>query len=134
MKKEKSCGCIVLKDDKVLLVGGRDDKGIMYWSFPKGHQEKGETDFETARRETKEEVGIDARIVDESPIATWYLVHNGTVRKDVLLFIAEPINTEIKRQEDEVEYAEWVQINEAGKRFDNYYGDVWAELLGRLNK
>lgn len=30
-----------------------------YWSFPKGRKNKGETDLETARREIREETGID---------------------------------------------------------------------------
>ncbi len=30
-----------------------------YWSFPKGRQNKGESDIETARREIREETGID---------------------------------------------------------------------------
>ena len=30
-----------------------------YWSFPKGRRNKGESDLETARREIREETGID---------------------------------------------------------------------------
>ena len=130
--KEKSCGCIILKDDNVLLIGARDGNGKLFWSFPKGHQEDGETNFETAIRETKEEVGLDVKIVDNEPIKTSYLVHNGTVHKDVLLFIAEPLNNEIKIQETEVEKAEWVKIDEASKYFDNYYSGAWEELLNRV--
>jgi len=131
--KEKSCRCIILKDDNVLLIGARDGGGKLFWSFPKGHQEDGETDFETAIRETKEEVGLDVKIIDDEPIKTSYLVHGGTVHKDVLLFIAEPLNSEIKIQETEVEKAEWVKIDEAGKYFDDYYSDAWGELLKRLD-
>ena len=39
MKKEKSCGCIVMHKDKVLLV--KHNKG--HWDFPKVHVEEGET-------------------------------------------------------------------------------------------
>ena len=133
MDKEKSCGCIVLKNDKVLLIGAKDDDGKLFWSFPKGHQDDGETDAETAVRETKEEVGLDVEIIDEKPIRTGHLVHGGTVYKEILLFMAEPLNDEIKMQEDEVEKAEWVRIDEAGKYFDDYYSDAWGELLNRLN-
>lgn len=38
-----------------------------HWGFPKGHQDDGETDVETARREFAEEVGIETcQIVDET--------------------------------------------------------------------
>ena len=58
MKKEKSCGCIVFNDGKVLLV--RHNKG--HWDFPKGHVEPGETEEQTAKREVKEETNIDVEI------------------------------------------------------------------------
>lgn len=132
MKKEKSCGCIVLRDGKVLLIGARDNDGKLFWSFPKGHQDEGEADIETALRETKEEVGLEVKILDENPIKTWHLVHGGTVHKDILLFISEVLSGEVKIQETEVERAEWVDIDEAGKYFDGYYSDAWKELLNRI--
>lgn len=130
MNREKSCGCIVLKDNKVLLIGARNDEGKLFWSFPKGHQEDGETDAETAIRETKEETNLDVKIVDDKPIRTGHLVHGGTVYKEILLFVAEPLNDEVKIQEDEVEKIQWVQIDEAGKYFDGYYGDAWGKVVG----
>ncbi|MBQ1298336.1 hypothetical protein IIY24_00655 [Candidatus Saccharibacteria bacterium] len=43
--KEKSCGCIILKDKKVLLIGAKDDNDKLFWSFPKEHQEDDKTDM-----------------------------------------------------------------------------------------
>ena len=74
---------------------------------------------------------VNVEIIDEAPIKTWHLVHGGTVRKEVLLFVAKPLNDEIKRQDDEVERVEWVKISEACKYFDNYYSGVWEEFLSR---
>lgn len=130
--KEKSCGCIILKDNTVLLIGAKDDAGKLFWSFPKGYQENGETDIETAIRETKEETNLDVKIIDDESITTGHLIHGGTAYKEILLFIAKPLNGEIKIQEDEVEKAKWVKINEASKYFDGYYSDVWKKLLDRL--
>ena len=132
MNRERSCGCIILKNDKVLLIGARDDDGELFWAFPKGHQDEGETDIETAIRETKEEVGLDVEIIDKEPIKTGHLVHGGTAYKDILLFIARPLNNEFKLQADEVEKADWVPIDEAGRFFTDYYGDAWGELLKRV--
>ena len=47
-EREKSCGCIITKDNKVLLI--KQTKG--HWGFPKGHVEKNETEIETAIRPT----------------------------------------------------------------------------------
>lgn len=132
MNKKKSCGCIILKDDRVLLIGAKNNEGELFWSFPKGHQEDGETDIETAIRETKEEVGLDVEIINEKPIRTGHLVHGGIVYKEILLFIAKPLTDEIKIQKDEVVKAVWVQINEASKYLDGYYGDAWSRLLHYL--
>lgn len=68
MRHEKSCGTIIINQNKVLVIGARDDEGKLFWSFPKGHQENGETDIETAVRETLEEVGLRTEIVDQMPI------------------------------------------------------------------
>ena len=50
---EKSCGAIIFNDGKVLVV--KQTSG--FYGFPKGHVEIGETEKETAIRETKEETG-----------------------------------------------------------------------------
>ena len=42
-EREKSCGCIIINKNKVLLI--KQTKG--HWGFPKGHIEKDETEIET---------------------------------------------------------------------------------------
>lgn len=136
MKTEKSCGCIIIKDDKVLLIGAKDDEGELFWSFPKGHQEIGETDIETAVRETKEETGLDVEIIDTDPIKTGHLRRGGAIYKEILLFIAKPLAEKLKLQEDEVEQIKWAQIAEAGKYLTDYhyYNEAWREFLKKFYK
>ena len=116
MKQEKSCGCIIIKDGTVLVENQYGDlPGELFWNFPKGHQEAGENDFETAIRETKEEVGLDVIIANKDPIIMKYLVKKGTVEKTVLLFLAK-LNPEYEEkitvQEEEVAEAKWVPFEE----------------------
>lgn len=132
MKRIKSCGCIILKDDKVLLISYRDDNDRLLWSFPKGHQEAGESDFETAIRETKEEVGLDVEIINEKPIKTGHFEHGGTIYKDILLFLAKPLNSEIRLQNSEVKEARWVPVDEASKYLETYYKDAWKKYLRNM--
>jgi len=129
MEREKSCGCVIVDNDKVLLIGAKDDEGKMFWSFPKGHQEAGESDTETAIRETKEEIGLDVEIVDTEPIITGHYVHNGTVWKEIRLFIAKPIGGNFVLQEDEVELVKWVPFTEAPKYLNGYYLEAWNEFI-----
>lgn len=130
---EKSCGCIITKDDNIFLICTLDDEKEMFWSFPKGHQEAGETDIETALRETKEETGLDVEILDYEPIKTGHLIHGGTVYKEILLFLAKPLNEDLVLQDGEVEKAEWVQVEDVSKFLNGYYLEAWNEAKARIN-
>lgn len=63
MFHEKSCGAIVYRkfhgNIEILLIKHVNSG---HWSFPKGHIEIGETEYQTALREIKEETGIDVLI------------------------------------------------------------------------
>ena len=131
MHNEKSCGCILLKDGNALLICSLDNDNEQFWSFPKGHQNHGETNIETALRETKEEVGLEAKIIDTNPIKTGHKIHNGY--KEILLYLAEPLNHEITPQEGEVVIAKWVPIKEVGQYLTEHYRKVGKDLLERLS-
>ena len=106
MKYEKSCGCIIVKDGTV-LIEKQKHREERFWNFPKGHQDPGETDIETALRETKEEVGLEVKITDKNPIIMKYMIDKGTTEKTVILFLAQLVNPDAKViiQEEEVEEA-----------------------------
>lgn len=131
MKTETSCGCVILDKNKVLLIGAKDDNGKLFWSFPKGHQEPNESFEETAIRETKEEVGLDVEILEADPIKTGHLIHGGTAYKNILLFIAKPLNFEIALQKNEVELVEWVEIGKVASYLAGYYLEAWQDFLKR---
>ncbi|MBR3329389.1 GNAT family N-acetyltransferase [Candidatus Saccharibacteria bacterium] len=131
MPIHKSCGCVIVKDGKILMVGA-EDKGVLYWGFPKGHKEPGESDEETAVRETKEEVGLNVEIVDDKPIVVYHPMNEGKDLKQIWLFIAKIVDgkSEPVRQEDEIKYAEWVDLAEAKKRVTECY----LEALEKVGK
>lgn len=54
------CLAVVRRGDRILLAQRSVPPGIGRWGFPGGMQELGETVFQCARRELKEETGIDA--------------------------------------------------------------------------
>lgn len=134
LPQERCCGCIIINDGKVLLIGAIDQiDGELFWAFPKGHQDAGETDIETALRETKEEVGLDVKITDNDPIISGHLVKSCSTYKTVLLYFAEPIGGDVTPQVGEVEKAEWVPISKAAKYLERYYSEVWQKVLARLD-
>lgn len=119
MKKEKSCGIMVFKDDTVLLV--HQNKG--HWSLPKGHVEENETEEETAIRETKEETNIDAKIIDDfRQVVTYSPKPN--VLKDVVLFIGEATSNDLKPQIEEASEVKYVNISDAYNLINDDVKDI----------
>lgn len=108
MKQEKSCGCVVWNDGKILLI--KNVKG--HWDLPKGHVEGEETEEETAIRELKEETNIDVEIISEDKLQIEYSPEEG-VWKKVIYFAAREIGGEIRPQEEEVEKVGWFSAEEA---------------------
>ena len=132
MKKEKSCGAIIVNDNnQVLLV----KQTLGHYGFPKGHVEIGETEEETAIREVKEETNIDIEITRKDRFIVSYNVTD-TISKDVIYFIAKPLTFDEKPQKTEVAEILWVDIDEVV----NYLGfeniiKLWTEeILPKLSK
>lgn len=116
MKNDKSCGCIIVHNNKVLII--RQNNGD--WGFPKGHIDGNETDVETALREVKEETNLDVKIIEEKKYTMKYYI-NDNILKEVVLFLAYPKTNELKPQQSEIMDIKWVNIDEAFNllTFDN---------------
>jgi 8-oxo-dGTP diphosphatase len=56
-------GVVVWRGDRVLLVRRGNPPKAGSWSLPGGAQELGETVFETARREVREETGLEVEVI-----------------------------------------------------------------------
>lgn len=131
MKCEKSCGAIIILDNKVLMV--QQQKG--FWGFPKGHVEDGETEVETAIREVKEETNVDI-VVDESLRFVNHYITDKNVDKTVIFFLAHPIdNLNVVAQESEIKDIEWVNIDKVEDvlTFDNTK-EMWKEVYAKISK
>ena len=113
MTYEKSCGGIVYRkfngNTEILLI-----KHIKsgYWSFPKGHVENGETEEETAKREIKEETGIDVYI-DSGFRETVTYSPRKDAKKEVVYFVARAKNYDYTPQLEEISEIRWVGIGQA---------------------
>ena len=113
MTYEKSCDGIVYRkfhgNTEILLI-----KHIKsgYWSFPKGHVENGETEEETAKREIKEETGIDVYI-DSGFRETVTYSPRKDAKKEVVYFVARARNYDYTPQLEEISEIRWVGIGQA---------------------
>ena len=119
MSKEKSCGAILFKRQK--------DTSIKYlllhysaghWDFPKGNQEKKETEEQTAEREINEETGIkDIKFIEgfKETIKYFYKKGRKTIYKEVVFLIAQTKTEKINLSFEHIGY-EWMSYENAYKR------------------
>jgi 8-oxo-dGTP pyrophosphatase MutT (NUDIX family) len=116
--EEESFGIIPLRQEngtwQVLLIlhqGGR------HWAFPKGHGNPGETPIDSARRELKEETGLDIQeLLQATPLIEKYQFHRKReiVIKTVQYFPASVSGT-LHLQAEEIRDAKWVPLKDAIK-------------------
>lgn len=113
MNYEKSCGAIVFRkyhgNTEILLV--RHLKAG-HWSFPKGHMEAGETEEETARREIKEETGLDV-LLDTGFRETVTYSPKRNTKKTVVYFVGMATSHELIPQKEEISQLRWLEIDQA---------------------
>jgi len=106
MKHEKSCGAIVIKDNKVLVLV--QNTGLH--GFPKGHMEFRENEITTAKREVKEETNIDIEVYSKLRFPIKYTMKNGN-KKKVIYFVGYPTSNKPIPQNSEVKEIKWIDID-----------------------
>ena len=100
---------VVLNENKVLLVrrGRAPFSGL--WSLPGGKTEGGETPREAARRELKEETGIEADV--EGVLDRVTAAVPGETSYRITVFYGRPMGGTLKTGGD-AEAAEWVHLDD----------------------
>ncbi len=115
MLHEKSCGAIVYRrfhgNVEILLIKHINSG---HWSFPKGHVEGEETEVETAKREIKEETGLDV-IIDQTFRETVSYSPKRDTQKIVVYFLAMARNHDYTPQAEEIAEIRWVDIGRAAQ-------------------
>jgi len=115
MKEEISCGVVVFRNDMILLLKKQSNG---HWGFPKGHDEDGETEIETATRETQEESGIsDLKFIPGFKETIKYNYKAGVVSRDktVHFFLAETQTKDIVISNEHEDFL-WLPFEEALER------------------
>lgn len=117
MKQEKSCGGLIFKNIKNkrcwLII--KPNLRPEFWDYPKGHVEAEESEEDTARREIKEEVGLDVNILNGFREQISYKTADD-VNKTVVYFICEPKTEKVILDKNEVEDYAWLEFDKAMSR------------------
>jgi 8-oxo-dGTP pyrophosphatase MutT (NUDIX family) len=122
-KREISAGGIVYKKEDnrafVLMIlkqpYRRDDKKQV-WTFPKGRIDEGEKPEITAVRETREEAGVVAKIIEKLGSIKYTFIWEGeNIFKIVTFYLMEYKSGDPSGHDYEVADAKWFEISEAEK-------------------
>jgi 8-oxo-dGTP pyrophosphatase MutT (NUDIX family) len=92
-------------------------------ALPKGHPERGEAAVEAARREVREETGLEAEPLGKLDDVRYFYVRGGRrVLKVVSFFLFRYRSGSVRDHDEEVEGAEWVALEEAPRAL-SYRGE-----------
>jgi 8-oxo-dGTP pyrophosphatase MutT (NUDIX family) len=86
-------------------------------ALPKGHPDGHESAAAAARREVREETGVDAELVEKlGDIRYWYAREGERVMKIVAFFLFRYSSGDVADHDQEVEEALWIPLDEAPER------------------
>ena len=111
---------IIVRNNEVLMVQQKVQRGEIVWIFPGGEIEKGETPEEACIREVKEETGLDVKIGS--------LIHT---MGDKYTFLVEEIGGNVNldktaKYNDDIIDVKWISLDDIEKF------DVMTEPIRRL--
>ncbi|HYP47038.1 MAG TPA: NUDIX hydrolase [Thermoleophilaceae bacterium] len=83
-------------------------------ALPKGHPEPGESSQEAARREVREETGLEAELVEKLGDVRYFYTRGGErVLKVVSFYLFRYLSGSVRDHDHEVEEARWVRLDDA---------------------
>ena len=120
MKRQVSSGGVIYRKHEgrceVALILRSTRKGQKVWCLPKGLMQETESPEETARREVREETGLEGK-VNEKLGEIMYIFYSpeehSRIRKTVYFFLMEFLKGSVEDHDSEVEEARWFPIETA---------------------
>jgi 8-oxo-dGTP pyrophosphatase MutT (NUDIX family) len=117
MIREFSAGGVVVRQMQgrpfVAVVRVRDQ----ILALPKGHPDGDESAADAARREVREETGLEAQLVERlGDVKYWYVRGGERVMKIVAFFLFRYRSGDVADHDHEVEEALWIPLEEAPER------------------
>ena len=101
-------GCLIVKDDKVLMVKEAKKSCYGQWNFPAGHVDENELITDAAIREAYEETGCKVKLTGVLPIST--VILKDGVTAIMVKFTADIIEENIKFDTNEILDVKWIDI------------------------
>lgn len=105
-------GCVIKKDNKILMVKEANPQYYGQWNYPAGKVEEYEKITEGAIRETLEETGCKVKLIGVLPIASVDLKEETHI---LIRFLAEIIEENILLDKKEILEVKWIDIEDIKK-------------------
>ena len=115
-EREISAGGVVVRDREcvVIVPTRRAADGRRVLALPKGHVDPGETPEVTARREVREEAGVESTVREELGDVRYVYQREGRrIAKVVTFFLLDYAAGSVDDHDHEVEEARWMALDEA---------------------
>jgi 8-oxo-dGTP pyrophosphatase MutT (NUDIX family) len=110
--RETSYGGVVLRGNDVLVITPAGKRRVT--ALPKGGAGPGESGEETARREVREETGVNATMREPlGDVNYWYRRGGRRVYKTVHFYVFDYVSGSTADHDHEVEDARWIPLAEA---------------------
>jgi 8-oxo-dGTP diphosphatase len=135
VEREFSCGGVVVRGTQTIVIvpTRRAARGVQVLALPKGHPENGESPADAALREVREEAGVETTVREKlGDVQYWYQRDGVRIAKTVAFFLLDYVSGELDDHDHEVEYARWIDLEEAARSL-SYKGerDMAARALLR---
>lgn len=102
-------GCVIVRDNKILMVKEAKKKCYGQWNYPAGHVEEFEKITDAAIREVFEETGCKVKLTGMLPIVSIDLEEETHI---LIRFTADILEENIKFDADEILEVKWINIEE----------------------
>jgi 8-oxo-dGTP pyrophosphatase MutT (NUDIX family) len=110
--EEVSYGGVVVRGDEVIVIVPRGRRRVL--GLPKGGANDGETPQETARREVREETGVDVVVEDRLGDVSYVYRRGGRrVHKTVHFYLCRFVSGDTADHDHEVDDARWIPLRDA---------------------
>ncbi len=105
-------GCIIKRDNKILMVKEAKKSCYGKWNYPVGHLEEFEKIMDGAIRETFEETGCKVKLIGVLPISNIDLEKETHI---LIRFMAEIVEEHIEFDKEEILDVKWIPIEDIKK-------------------
>lgn len=100
----------IFGNNKVLIIKENKPTAVDKWNFPSGQIEYGEDILYSARREVKEETGLDVKLIGTTGV--YNFISNTNNQVILFHFIGEVTGGTLNLEEDEITDSKWIKVHD----------------------